>query len=334
MIPAPTVPTVRFSTDSASMRSVDSPSAASATSLPLLAGLGAFGLWGGVPLYFKLVAEAGADEIIAHRVLWSVVFLALVLMVRNRGRVRSSVRISPRVAAALALSGALVAVNWLIFVYAVNTDRVLSTSLGYFINPLVSVLLGTLVLRERMLKAQAMAVGLATVGTVYLGIQLGSPPWLALGLAVSFGLYGLVRKVTEVGPMVGLFWETLMMTPLVIVWYLFIVDPAALVFGTRGSGFDALMAGTGLVTVVPLVLFAAAARGLPLITVGLMQYIAPSISFCLAVFLFKETFTPHHAVTFALIWSALALYSASAWRYARLQRRLAREPVTVSGATP
>jgi chloramphenicol-sensitive protein RarD len=324
---------VRVSSDRRSMNSVDSPTATSASPLPLLAGLGAFGLWGGVPLYFKRVAAAGADEIIAHRVLWSVVFLAVVLLLRNRGRFRSAVRISPRVAAALAISGALVAVNWLIFVHAVNTDRVLSTSLGYFINPLVSVLLGTLVLRERMLRAQAIAVLLAAVGTVYLGVQLGSPPWLALGLAVSFGLYGLVRKITDVGPMVGLFWETLMMAPLVIAWYLFVVDRSDLVFGTTGLAFDALMAGTGLVTVVPLVLFAAAARGLPLITVGLMQYIAPSISFCLAVFLFKEPFTPHHAVTFALIWSALALYSASGWRYARLQRRLARDPVVASGAT-
>lgn len=291
---------------------------------PLLAGLGAFGLWGGVPLYFKLVAEAGADEIIAHRVLWSVAFLGLVLAIRHRGRLRAAVHISPRVAGALALSGALVAVNWLIFVYSVNTDRVLQTSLGYFINPLVSVLLGTLVLRERMQRAQAVAVGLAVIGTVYLGLRLGSPPWLALGLAVSFGLYGLVRKVTDVGPMVGLFWETLMMAPLVLAWFAFVADRSELAFGTAGPGFDALMAGTGFVTVVPLVLFAAAARGLPLITVGLMQYIAPSISFCLAVFLFKETFTPHHAVTFALIWTALALYSASAWQHARLQRRLAR----------
>ncbi len=302
------------------------PSALPAGPAPLLAGLGAFGLWGGVPLYFKLVAAAGADEIIAHRVLWSVAFLAAVLLVRHRGRLRSAVLISPRVAGALAVSGALVAVNWLIFVYAVNTDRVLSTSLGYFINPLVSVLLGTLVLRERMRPVQGLAVALAAIGTVYLAVQVGRPPWLALGLAVSFGLYGLVRKITDVGPMVGLFWETLMMTPVVALWFLFIADADALVFAGESRTLDLLMAGTGLVTVVPLVLFATAARGLPLITVGLMQYIAPSISFCLAVFLFREPFTSDHAVTFALIWSALALYTASAVRHARHQRRLARRP--------
>lgn len=310
--------------DPASMTSDRGPSGTGLPT-PLLAGLAAYGLWGLVPLYFKLVAASGADEVIAHRVIWSVLFLAAILGLRHGRGLREHLRISPAVLRALALSGALVAVNWWIFVYAVNTDRVLSTSLGYFINPLVSVLLGTLVLGERMQRAQGIAVGMAAVGTVYLGVQVGSPPWLALGLAVSFGLYGLVRKITDVGPMVGLFWETVMMTPLVLVWFLWIAEPAALVFGTTGMAFDLLMVGTGLVTVVPLVLFAAAARGLPLITVGLMQYIAPSISFCLAVFLFKESFTMHHAVTFGLIWSALVLYSASGWRHARTQRRLARE---------
>ena len=184
----------------------------------LLAGLGAYTFWGLVPLYFKLVAAAGADEIIAHRVVWSVGFLALVLALRNRRNFRAHIAISPRVAAALMLSGALVAVNWLVFVYAVNSDQVLSTSLGYFINPLVSVLLGTLVLRERMFGAQVIAVGLAAAGTIYLTVQVGKPPWLALALAFSFGLYGLVRKVTDVGPMVGLFWETLMMMPLAMLW--------------------------------------------------------------------------------------------------------------------
>lgn len=306
--------------------------ARSSSTVPLLAGLGAYGLWGVVPLYFKLVGQAGADEIIAHRVMWSVVFLAVVLAIRYRGRLRPSIRISRRVALALAVSGALVAANWLIFVYAVNTDRVLQTSLGYFINPLVSVLLGTLVLRERMRAVQGIAVALAALGTIYLAVQVGRPPWLALGLAASFGLYGLVRKITDVGPMVGLFWETLMMTPVVALWFLFIADADALVFARESRSLDLLMAGTGLVTVVPLVLFATAARGLPLITVGLMQYIAPSISFCLAVFLFREPFTSDHAVAFALIWTALALYTASAVRNVRLQRRLARRPTAPAEA--
>ena len=301
--------------------------ASSGLPVPLLAGLGAYGLWGLVPLYFKLVQAAGADEIIAHRVVWSVAMLALVLLLRHRGHFLAQVRIPARVARALLLSGLLVAINWLIFVYAVNTDRILQTSLGYFINPLVSVLLGTLVLGERMQRAQGIAVVLAAAGTVYLAVRIGHPPWLALGLAASFGLYGLVRKVTDVGPMVGLFWETLMMMPVALLWLLLLDGRGEMVFGSVEGSLDVLLIGGGLVTVVPLLLFATAARGLPLITVGLMQYIAPSMSFCLAVFLFREPFTVHHAVAFGLIWAALALYSASAWRHALLQRRLARAPV-------
>lgn len=267
-----------------------------------------------MPLYFKLVGAAGAGEIIVHRVLWSVAFLLLVLCVRHRGRLRAQLAIPPRVLLALLCSGALVACNWLVFVYAVNTDRVLATSLGYFINPLVSVLLGTLVLRERMVGRQQIAVGLAAAGTLWLTWRVGQPPWLALALALSFGLYGLVRKLTEVGPMVGLFWETLLMTPFALAWLWWFADPARLVFGRQGTTLDLLLIGTGVVTVIPLLLFAIAARGLPLITVGLMQYLAPSISFCLAVFAFQEPFGFDHAVAFGAIWTALALYTWAGWQ--------------------
>jgi len=291
----------------------------------LLAGLGAYSFWGLVPLYFKLVDTAGADEIIAHRVIWSVGFLALVLVLRQRTNVLAHIAINRKVALALMLSGALVAANWLVFVYAVNSGRVLSTSLGYFINPLVSVLLGTLVLRERMFGAQVIAVVLAAAGTVYLTIQVGQPPWLALALAFSFGFYGLVRKMTDVGPMVGLFWETLMMMPVACLWLYWSAKHGGLVFGELGPAQDMLLIGTGLVTVIPLVLFATAARGLPLITVGLMQYLAPSISFCLAVFLFREPFTFDHAVAFGAIWSALALYTVASWQRNRQRRRIMAE---------
>lgn len=296
----------------------------------LFAGFGAYSFWGLVPLYFKLVAFSGAGEIIAHRVIWSVGFLLLVLAIRHRRKLFLHISISRKVAAALMLSGALVAVNWLVFVYAVNSDQVLATSLGYFINPLVSVLLGTLVLRERMYGGQVIAVGLAAAGTIYLTVQVGEPPWLALALAFSFGFYGLVRKMTDVGPMVGLFWETLMMMPLALLWLLWTGQHAEIVFGSLGMGRDLLLIGTGLVTVIPLVLFATAARGLPLITVGLMQYLAPSISFCLAVFLFREPFTIHHGVAFGAIWSALALYTLTLWRRSRQQRQIIAAAATAS----
>ena len=290
----------------------------------LAAGLGAYAFWGLVPLFFKLLAGVGADEIIAHRVIWSVLFLLVVLAVRNRGRLLSHLRVEGRTLLALSTSGALVAANWLLFVHAVNTDRVLSTSLGYFITPLVSMLLGALLLRERIGRVQGVAVLLAAAGTLYLALRLGQAPWLALGLAFSFGFYGLVRKLTSVGPMVGLFWETLLMSPVAAGWLLWISDRGELAFLATGPADAILLALTGLVTVIPLVLFAVAARGLPLITVGVLQYIAPSISFCLAVFLFGERFTSDHAVAFAAIWTALAIYSASGLRRARQARRLAR----------
>lgn len=290
----------------------------------LIAGLSGFILWGFAPLYWKLLDDAGSLEVIAHRVWWAVAFLGAWLTLRHRRRVLRHVAVSRRVLMALALSGALVSVNWLVFVYAVNTDRVLSTSLGYFINPLVSVLLGSLVLGERMLGAQRVAVAMAAVGTLFLTVRIGEPPWLALALAFSFGFYGLVRKLTEVGPMVGLFWETLIMAPVAAAWLWWLAESGQNSYGALGVDHDLLLVGTGLVTVIPLVLFAKAARGLPLVTIGIMQYLAPSISFCLAVFLYREPFTPDHAVAFAAIWSALALYTVAGWRRLRGERMAAR----------
>lgn len=289
-------------------------------SVGLAAALGAYGLWGLVPLFFKLLHAVRADEIIAHRVVWSACFLLLVLLLRYRTRLLANLRVSPSVLASLMLSGLLIAVNWLVFVYAVNTERVLETSLGYFINPLVSVVLGLLVLRERLTRVQGIAIGIAAAGTLYLTVTAGGFPWIALGLALSFGLYGLVRKLTDVGPMVGLFWETLMMTPFALAWLALLHGGGGLVFSSGSSAVDALLFATGLVTVVPLVLFATAARRMPLTTLGLMQYLAPSISFCLAVFLFREPFTFSHAVAFGAIWTALGLYSWSGWHRVRQTR--------------
>lgn len=290
----------------------------------LAAALGAFLIWGLAPLYFKLLGQVRADEIIAHRVIWSMLFLGLVLLLRERGHFIRHIRIRARVLGALALSSVLIAVNWLIFVHAINTDRVLSTSLGYFINPLVNVLLGMLVFRERLDRLQACAVLLAAVGTVWMTARVGQLPWIALLLAISFGLYGLVRKKTDVGPLVGLFWETLLMTPLALCWLLWLGHGGLLAFDPTDRPGVALLAGTGVITLVPLVLFAAGVRRLNLSTMGLMQYLAPSITFILAVFLFNEPFTPDHAVTFACIWTALGLFSWAGWRHFRRARPTCR----------
>lgn len=279
----------------------------------LFAGIGAFGIWGFAPLYFKLLSSINAIEIIAHRILWAAVFLFLVLVVRHRVRVFNHIHVSPKTLMILAGSGLLIGLNWLIFVFAVNTDRVLSTSLGYFINPLVSVCLGLLVFKEHLNGLQILAVVLAGAGTLHLTLAVGEFPWIALSLAFSFGLYGLIRKKLDVGPMVGLFWETLMVLPLALGWLAWMGYTDQLNGDASNIGQNLTLMGTGLITVIPLILFAAAVRRLFLSTIGLMQYIAPSLSFCMAVFIFNEPFGIDHAITFGCIWTGLCLYSYSSW---------------------
>lgn len=288
--------------------------------LGLFAGVGAFGIWGLAPLYFKLLGHVGADEIIAHRVIWSVVLLTLVLWLRRGRNLVEHVHIGRSTLLALAVSGLLIVSNWLIFVFAINSDQVLSTSLGYFINPLVSVLFGLLFFRETLSLLQLLAVLIAAAGTLYMTLRVGQFPWIALALAITFALYGVVRKITDVGPMVGLFWETLLIAPLALIWLWWLGQSGMLQFSLEDAGQALLLAGTGLVTLVPLVLFAAAVRRLPLSTVGLLQYLAPSMTFVLAVFLFKEPFTSDHAVTFGCIWVALVLFSWAGWTRVRRTR--------------
>ncbi len=292
-------------------------------SVGLASALGAFICWGLAPVYFKLIGQVGADEIIAHRVLWSVVFLGLVLLVRHRRAMLSRLTIAPRTLLALLISGSLIVVNWLVFIYAVNSDRVLSTSLGYFINPLVTVVFGMAFFRERLAPVQLMGVVVAALGTIYMTIRVGEFPWIALGLALSFALYSVVRKLLDVGPMVGLFWETLLMAPLAIMWIIWLSGQSELAFDPAEPGLGLLLAGTGLVTVVPLLLFAASVRRLSLSTIGIMQYLAPTITFILAVFVYAEPFSLDHAVTFACIWIGLFLFSWGGW----VRVRRARIPV-------
>ncbi|MGY6631655.1 MAG: EamA family transporter RarD [Wenzhouxiangella sp.] len=300
-----------------------SPADARETRLGLIAALGAFSVWGLTPIYFKWLGQVDAAEIIAHRVVWAVLVLMIVLVLRHRGQLLTRLAIGWPTFLALALSGLLIVINWLIFVHAVNTDRVLSTSLGYFINPLVSVVMGLLFFRERLTPVQAGAVLMAGAGTVYMAIGVGQFPWIALGLAFSFALYAVVRKRLDVGPMVGLFWETLLMAPVALAWLLWLHSQDLLVFSQSAAADRWLLAGTGLVTVIPLLLFAAGVRRLALSTIGLMQYLAPTVTFLLAVFVYNEPFTLDHAITFACIWSALVLFTWSGWH----QRRRARIPV-------
>lgn len=284
------------------------------------AALAAYLFWGLVPIYFKLIYAAPALEIIAHRILWSIPFLAGFLLLRDGKAFWRRMRLPLRTVLGLLFSGLLVVSNWLIFVWAVINGNIMSTSLGYFITPLVQFLLGFLVLHERMTRSRLLGVLIAASGTLYLGWYLGTPPWISLSLAVTFGLYGLVRKLLDVGPMVGLLWETLLMALPALAYIGWVARHGGLYFGTAGLQQDVLLALAGLITVLPLVWFNVAARKLPLTTIGFFQYIAPTMTFLLSVFVYDEPFTQGHAVAFGCIWFALAMVSVESWRKARALR--------------
>lgn len=281
----------------------------------------AFGFWGLTPIYYKLLPHVPPVEILAHRVVWSVVFGAVfVSLVRAWPAVRSAMS-SPPTLRTLALTAALVSTNWLIYIYAVVSDQVMSTSLGYYINPLVNVLLGMLFLGERLGRGRALAVALAAIGTASLAFELGGLPWISLTLAFSFGFYGLLRKRLGLHPMAGLFVETLLVAPLAVLalaWFA--------IQGTSAFGLDLrttlLLVLAGPVTLLPLLWFAEAAGRLPLITIGFFQYLGPTLTFLLATLVYGEAFTPAWAIAFALIWSALTVFTIDGLAMRRRLRRL------------
>jgi chloramphenicol-sensitive protein RarD len=270
---------------------------------------GAFLIWGVTPIYWKLLKQIPALELLAHRVVWALALVAVWMTLRRRCPDLVTAGRRPRTLAALLASTACIAVNWGLFIWAVNTDRVLSTSLGYYINPLVSVLLGLVVLRERLNRRQWLAVGLAAVAVAILTSRVGHPPWISLGLAFSFGFYGLLRKTVAADAVVGLTFETAALTPLCVGFLAWRERIGAAAFSHQGVGTDLLLVAAGAVTAVPLLLFTLGARRLPLSTVGLLQYIAPTCTFVLAVFLYSEPFTLAHGIAFVLIWTALAIYT-------------------------
>ncbi len=274
-----------------------------------LFALGAFAIWSGFPLYFKLVADIPASEVLGHRILWSLLFVALLLAVRGHWQgVREALGSRP-VRRRLALSALLVSVNWLVFIWAIANDHVLDASLGYFINPLVNVVLGVLLLGERLRRLQWLAVAVALAGVGNLVWQHGTLPWIALVLAFSFGGYGLVRKQTPTDALSALFVETLLLAPLAL-GYLLVLDLGGTGHFLRGPlANDGLLLLAGVLTALPLLLFGGAARRLRLSTLGLLQYAVPTGHFLLAVFAFGEPFTTAHAITFGAIWFALGLYS-------------------------
>ena len=290
----------------------------------LMLGVGAYLFWGVMPLYFKAVDEVGAAEIVAHRIVWSVLFLtALATIWRRWGAIRAAVG-TPRVLMTLMATSLLIAINWLVYIYAVVSDHVLEGSLGYYLNPLVNVLLGVVLLKERLTRAQVFATLLAAAGVAVLAAGAGSGLWISLTLAATFALYGFVRKVAPVDSLEGLFVETALLAPIALGWLAWLYQTGGLGFGVHGIRVDLLLALGGAVTAIPLLLFTAAARRLPYSTLGFLQYIAPSLQFLLAVLAFGEPLTSAHLVCFGAIWTALAIFTLGGWHGAARARAAAR----------
>ena len=268
----------------------------------------AYSMWGFAPRYFKLLLEMPAEEILVQRIVWSVVVLAiLVVVLRHRVKVAEGLR-NPKVIATLAISGLLLAGNWGVFIWAVNNDRLLDASLAYYINPMVNVFLGRLFLGEKLRPLQRLAVIMAVAGVSILVISFGEVPWIALFMACSFGLYGLLRKKVTVDSVPGMFIETSMMLPFAVLYWLFFATSAS-DLTILSLEMNLIIAAAGLVTTVPLLCFTAAARRIQYSTLGFFQYIGPSIMFLLAIFLYNEALQPERLITFGFVWSALVLFS-------------------------
>ena len=276
------------------------------------AALGAFGIWGFAPIYFNLVKAADPLEVLAHRIVWTVLLMAGLLLLPGPRRALGVLLASRRWHVYL-LTTVLISGNWLLFIWAVTNQRILEVSLGYYINPLVNVVLGVVFLSESLNRRQLAAVLLAAVGCANLVVSYGALPWVSLTLAVSFGLYALVRKKAAIDPVVGLFVETALLAPLALVYLLWLGHVGQGQFG-GGWTMTLLLIAAGAVTGVPLVLFMYGAQRLRLSTIGLLQYLAPTLQFLVAVLLYREPFTTAHMITFACIWAGLALYSSDAAR--------------------
>lgn len=272
--------------------------------------------WGLLPVYWKALGSVPSLEILCHRIFWSVAFTALFLVITRRWREVVMVLHSPRAAALLVLSGCLIAANWLTYIWAVNNNHVLEASMGYYINPLVNVVLGVVFFRDRLRTLQIAAVGLASLGVAYMIVQYGQFPWVALTLALTFGFYGLVRKVIKVESLPGLFCETLVVCIPAASYLVHLTITSQSVF-FLDSHIDTLLVGTGVITTLPLIGFAFAARRMRLITLGIFQYIVPTAFFLLGIFLYREPFTVAHLITFGLIWLGIAAYTADGVAFAR-----------------
>jgi chloramphenicol-sensitive protein RarD len=288
----------------------------------LVDGAGAYFLWGLFPVYWPLLEPASAVEVLAHRVVWSLLFVGVVLAIQRQWAwIRTLGR---RRLALLTVAAVVIAVNWGTYIYGVTNEHVVETSLGYFINPLVTVLLGVLVLGERLRRVQWAALGIASTAVIVLTADYGRPPWIALILAFSFGTYGLIKKSVGIGAVQSLTVETAVLFVPALAYLGWLMAAGESTLGQVSAGHALLLAGTGPVTAIPLLLFGAAARRLPLTVLGLLQYLAPVLQFLFGVLLFHEPMPPARLVGFALVWTALVILTVESVRHRRRQNALAR----------
>ncbi|MGN0863924.1 MAG: EamA family transporter RarD [Stenotrophomonas koreensis] len=285
----------------------------------LLAAALAFVIWGLFPLYWHLLKAVPSDQIIAHRIVWSAVLLCVLLCARQGLQWLRTILASPRTFWLLGAASLLIGANWSLYIWAVNAGHVVETSLGYFINPLLSVLLGVLVLGERLRRPQWLAVGIAALGVIWLTWQTGRAPWIAIGLSATFGVYGLLRKLVKVEPVAGIGLESLFLLLPALGWLLWVEagHGGAFFSGSWGPGVMSLLVLAGAVSAVPLIAFTYGVQRVPLSTVGLLQYIGPTLQFLTGILFFREPFGPDRLVGFACIWAALLIFAADGWRVSR-----------------
>ncbi|WP_254388919.1 EamA family transporter RarD [Streptomyces sp. AC550_RSS872] len=286
----------------------------------LLNGFAAYGMWGLVPLFWPLLKPAGAVEILAHRMTWSLVFVAVALAFVRRWAWAGELIRQPRRLALVAVAAAVITVNWGVYIWSVNSGHVVEASLGYFINPLVTIAMGVLLLKERLRPVQWAAVGVGFAAVIVLTVGYGRPPWISLTLAFSFATYGLVKKKVNLGGIESLAAETAIQFLPAAGYLVWLTAHGESTFTSQGAGHAALLAATGVVTALPLVCFGAAAIRVPLSTLGLLQYLAPVFQFLLGVLYFHEAMPAERWAGFALVWLALTLLTADAWRSARRSR--------------
>lgn len=293
----------------------------------ILYGVGAYALWGFFPIYWKFLHAVPALQVIGHRIGWSFLMLAAYILAAGQWREFRATAFKARTVGIYAAAGVLLSINWLIYVWGVNQGFIVETSLGYFINPLLSVLLGVFFLRERLRPVQWVPVGLAAVGVGYLTFVYGRPPWIALSLAFSFGFYGFVKKLSPLGSLYGLTLETGIVFPLAVAYLAFVGFTGTGAFLHNGAQVDLFLVGAGLVTTIPLLLFASAAKQIPLTVVGLLQYIAPTLQFLIGVLVYKEPFDMAHFAGFAIVWVALVIFAVESY----LANRAPAQPIPELG---